>query len=275
MPTGLANFVVVRRTTIDCGEAQVRDVYHSHLSATYGTESLTGFIAEKAPLFYRPLVDIVNDLNGGFILTTFKQTLAKLPIAESFRNSHFGEIAAAIFAEELLGWRKIYSKLSMLTAENANAYKMDLLLYDPATNPIEIILGEAKCSDKVRNGSEAPGHNLSCYASLFRSLKDYTEDDLEFDLAVIKDRLSQLPPEDGNRLRAALLPYSNPIIKYAGFVIIDDSTVEDAESKMLGTRASSKAFEVDMISVEGYIDVSQGVFDRLQDVLAALRRACS
>jgi hypothetical protein len=235
---------------------------------------LAAYIAERAPEFYRPISDIIRELEGGLPLSVLKETLARLPTAESFQSSHFAEIAASLFAEEIMGLKRIYSKLSTLTAENANGYKMDLLLYDPNTEPVELVFGEVKSSDKMPTPDPA-GHDQSCYASLFNSLREYGEDDLAFDLAAIKDRLGHVSEADRERLRAILKPYTPRTVRYAGFVLIDDGTFRSEEAAVLACRKSDKTFEVDLVGVDGYSASAKSAFDRLHTVLEALRSACS
>jgi hypothetical protein len=220
------------------------------------------------------MADLIRELEGGATLTAFKESLAKIPTAANFQSSHFGEIAACLFAEDVLGFKRIYSKLSTLTAENANGFKMDLLLYDPATDPIELILGEVKSSEKVAAAAPAK-HDRGCYAKLFNSLREYGSTDMEFDLAAVKDNLHLIPEPNRSRLRAALKPYTNPKIRYAGFVVIDDGTFNLEEAALLGTRRSNKTFDVDLIGVDGYAKNASSAYERLTSVLESVRKACS
>lgn len=274
MPSGLSNFITTHRAKLTFASSGVRIVHRSAVAAEASGLKLAAYIADRAPEYYRSISDIIRELEGGPPLTVLKETLARLPTAESFQSSHFGEIAASLFAEEVMGLRRIYSKLSTLTAENANGYKMDLLLYDPSTDPITLVFGEVKSSDKAP-GSDPAGHDRSCYASLFDSLREYSQEDLAFDMGAIKDRLSSLPESDRERIRAVLKPYTPREIRYAGFVVIDDGTFTQDEAAILSSRKSDKVFDVDLLGVDGYSVTAQGAFGRLRNVLDALRSACS
>lgn len=259
------------RAKIKSNRKTVRIVYISDILSEFNGTRLSQYIADKAPLFYRKISDVYESLGDGFFVSTMKETLAKLPTADTFRSSHFGEIATAIFAEEVMGLKKLYSKLSLLTAENSNAYKMDLVLYDPNSDPIEFIFAEVKSSPKTKNDCYPAGHDKSCFADIFKSLNAYQSKDLQFDLTAARDHINNLPEKEKERVRSALRPYSNSKIRYAGFAIIDSSTKNNDELGMLATRKNSKYFDVDVICVESYPSVAQSVYDKLE----ALKIACS
>jgi len=276
MPGSLARFLRLHRMRLSFSEAELRAVYRSTLANVEDPPSLASLLANQAVPFYRPIPALVEDLEGGLPLSTFKEALARLPTAPSFRSSHFGEIVACIFAEEVLGLRRIYSKLSLLTAENANAFKMDLLMYDPSTDPWEVVLCEVKSSPKHADDGMPPRHDTSCYADVFNSLRGYDADDLSFDLAAARDRLGHLPAGDRERLKAALRPYSSQqTLRYAAAAVIDESTFNADEARILATRNSPKEFEVDVVGLDGYASTADEVFARLDGVLKALRDACS
>jgi Cap4 SAVED domain len=228
------------------------------------SNQLDGYMAGVVPYYYRDPADIARSIPESLFTTAIRDTLSRLPKAESFRESHFGEIMAGVFAEEMLGLRLLYSKLSLLSTENANANKMDLVLYDPRDEPIEFVLAEVKSSPKHSTDGLPAGHDKSCFASLFRSLRDYHEDDQSFDLAVAKDRLSRVPEEDRARVRAALDPYSGSKVRYAGFCVIDTSTRDRDEASVLATRESSKEFDVDLLCVAELPHVIETVYRHLE-----------
>jgi len=261
---GLLHFIHAQREPVNGQKDGVRLVYRSEILANGSVHALHDYISDRAPLFYRPLEAIVADLKAGYFLTAVKTTLAKLPTAQSFQESHFGEIVAAIFAEEVMGLRRLYSKLSMLTAENANGYKMDLVMYDPSSDPLRFVFGEVKCSPKNAADGLPSKHDQSCFADLFASFNKYSVADHSFDLTAARDNLGNIPEGDRQRVRAALMPYSGTKTSYAGFVIIDASTYAVDEAQILRTRKNKKAFEVDLLCVETFPAVAQSVYTSLQ-----------
>ena len=157
-------------------------------------------------------------------------------------------------------WKLVYSKLRLLTAENTNPYKMDLVFFDPNQQRPTFVLGEVKSSMK----SKAPAnHDTSCYPSLFNSLREYSDRDLEFDLTAARDNVEALPERERATIRDALLPYSDAAIVYAGFSVIDTTTRRDSETAMLATRASPKSFDVDLLCVDEISQVSRSTYEIL------------
>lgn len=221
------------------------------------------FVADRAPTYYRDIKDIIDSLRDKYFLTTIAETLAKIPDSEHFQSSHFGEIVSSIFLEDGIEWPRLYSKLSQNTTENQNAYKMDILCYDPKTDPVEFIFCEVKSSPKHANDGMPPEHHKSCYADIFNSLKKYDNDDLKFDLTAIKDRLQLLDEDERNKVRNALKPYGDRSIKYLGIAIIDHSTYLDDEVGVLAKRKSIKEFDAELICIEAYKDIANETYERL------------
>lgn len=267
MSSGLLHFIHAKREEVNGIKVGVRLVYRSVFIREGVNHKLDDYIADKAPLFYRSLDSILADLKSGFFLTAMKSTLAKLPTSDSFQESHFGEIVAGIFVEEVLGLRRLYSKLSLLTAENANAYKMDLVMYDPASDPVKFVFGEVKCSPKCAMEGLPANHDKSCFADIFNSMNKYSEVDREFDLTAARDNIVNIPDEDQIKIREALKPYSNSIVAYAGFAVIDSSTYSNDEAQVLRTRTNAKPFEVDLICMESFSEIATSVYSSLQSHL--------
>ena len=257
----LKPFLLTVRAQIHCRPDAERSVHLSQIARIIGDHKLEEFVADRAPLFYRSPDRIVERLNEGHFLTAFRETLRRLPTAANFRDSHFAEILSAIVAQEILGWKLIYSKLRLLTAENANAYKMDLVLFDPSQSEPAFILGEVKSSMK----SEIPSnHHKSCYPNLFDSLRTYSSEDLAFDLTAARDNVNALPRAERCIVKKALMPYATRKILYAGFSVIDTETRLDEETEMLATRKSNKTFDIDLICVDEIASVSESTYSILK-----------
>ncbi len=268
MSSPLTHLVKLNRAKFTCDGDVLRTVYCSELmrSSSESPISLDNFICEKAPFFYRNPDKIINDINLGYFGSSIADTLRRMPKSESFRESHFGEILATIFAEEVMGLRRIYSKLSLLTSENSNAYKMDLVLYDPTRDPIDIVFGEVKSSPKISLNGEPVGHAASCFPSLFASVNKYSEDDSKYDLTTARDNINNLPVEDKERVRKALEPYSGAKIRVAGITVIDSTTTHDSELRVLASRRNSTPFDVDVIGVETFKDMADSVYIKLENL---------
>jgi hypothetical protein len=239
----------------------VRAVYDSEIIRHADVSDLERFMADRVPYFYKDPHDIAEAFKQGYFLTAIHQVLLRLPTADDFRKSHFGEILAAVYAEEVLGLRLLYSKLSLLTSENANAYKMDLLFYRPGRLPAEFVFAEVKSSMKCDLPAE---HHKSCFPDLFRSLNAYRSADLEFDLAVIVERLVRINEPDRSAIQDALLPHRRRLLSFAGFCVIDSSTRDVDEAVVLATRRSDREFDVDLLCVAELPDVVDETFRLLQ-----------
>jgi len=246
----LSKLLKATRVNLEFNGTSVRKGLKTEVLSAKEELQLAKYISSKAPLFYRNLSNIVSAMQDSqHFGAVIKETLSKIPESESFRESHFCEIVAGVFAEETMGLTRLYSKLSLLTSENANAYKMDLVLYRPNTDPVEFIFGEVKSSCKT----DVPAkHHQSCFSDLFTSFNGYLAADLEFDLTAARDRVEELPP----LVKNALLPYGERVISYAGFVVIDAATFDPTEVKVLATRKNAKTFDVDLLGVETLKDVS-------------------
>jgi hypothetical protein len=100
-------------------------------------------------------------------------------------------------------------------------------------------------------------------------MNKYSKDDCKFDLTAASDNLGNIPIEDRDRVRRALLPYSGSIVAYAGFVIIDSSTYNNDEVQLLRTRENEKEFEIDLICLESYSVIGGNVYERLRATMQA------
>src|ERR1035437_4057751 len=206
-PSGFPQFVQLSRAHLTASTKSVRLVSHSHVVQEANSYRLSKYISDRAPLFYRDAEKIIETIRNGYFGTAYQETLARIPSSESFQESHFAEVAAGIFAEEVMKLAILYSKLTLLTAENANAYKMDLLLCNPQVEPVEFVFGEVKSSTKCAADGMPPGHDASCFVDLFNSFNKYDNTDASFDLTAAKDRLSLMDASIRDRIIAALMPY--------------------------------------------------------------------
>ena len=257
----LIPFLVTVRARIHCSAAAQRSVYLTRITRNPGEHKLEELMADRAPLFYRSPNQIAKLLNEGYFRTAFREALHRLPTSAHFRDSHFAEILSAMVAQELLGWRLIYSKLKLLTAENANAYKMDLVFFDPNQTEPTLVLGEVKSSMK---GDLPANHHKSCYPAIFESLRTYSDTDLAYDLTAARDNINELPDCERQKVHDALLPYARPNVVYAAFTVIDTDTRSENETAMLATRRSTKTFDIDLLCVDEIASVSESTYSILE-----------
>jgi hypothetical protein len=243
------------------GEALVRAVYKSELLRSVDGKQLEEYVADRMPSFYRDPRKVAAEIEGGHFFTAIRKTLERIPDAQSFRDSHFGEILAGIYGQGVLGLRLLYSKLQLLTSANANAYTMDLLFYRPGCDPAEFVLAEVKSSLKSVEDGLPANHDKSCFKSVFDSFNKYKQGDLEFDLAAVEEKLDAIPEPDCTSLKTALIPFNSPNIKFAAFCVIDSGTHSEEESRVLGARKNEREFEADIVCVAELGAVARATFD--------------
>lgn len=249
----------------------VRAVYRSEIvRAPEKGEPFERWMIGKVPLYYRRPEAIADSFTRA---TDFRKplrdTLRRLPSAASFQASHFGEIVAGVFTEQVLGLSLLYSKLSLLSAENANANNMDLVLYDALPKDLEFVFAEVKSS--VKPGPDPAAHDKGTFKKLFESFNAYKDKDREFDLAVIEERLQELPAGDAERVLAALSIDGDPVVRYAGVCVIDAATQSDDESSVLATRKNDKKFDVDVICVAELGAVASATYGQLEEMAHLVR----
>lgn len=263
--SGFAQFVHGGRLVLQfVDKAPVRAVYRSDIVRTTDSATLEAYMADRVPYFYKPASEIAAAFEEGFFLSAIKDVLRKLPTAATFRESHFGEIVAGVYGEEVLGLRRLYSKLTLLTAENANAFKMDVLFYQPGTDPVEFVFAEVKSSTKTAADGLPACHDKTCFPSLFASLNKYKAADLDFDLDLIKERMADLPDEDRETIKRSLLPHRARHLRYAGFCVIDSSTHDNGEASLLATRKNEKKFDVDLLCIAELPEVMTATYEALE-----------
>jgi hypothetical protein len=262
----LQRFLRVTRAAITCDKASVRVVSRSELARADEDADLAMFIADKAPLYYRDPEHVIRDLKEGFFLSALKKTLLRLPTSAWFQQSHFAEIIASLFAEEVLGYTRLYCKLSTLTAENANANKMDLLLFDSHSGVPRFVFGEVKSSVKHAKDGLPADHRQGCLRDLRKTIGDYSDRDREFDIAAITDRLRTLPDAQAQKIREGLRPYAKRVVAYMGIAVIDTSTYADTECVGLLTRPCEKSFDAEVLCVEEHGSTALATFNILEGV---------
>jgi hypothetical protein len=263
--SGLNQFLHAGRLQLTfSGKTLVRSVYQAGLIRASEASTLEAYLADRVPYYYREPSEIAADFGEGYFISAIKDTLRRLPTADNFKESHFGEILAAVYAEEVLGLRRLYSKLALSTSENQNAFKMDVLMYAPGTDPVEFVFAEVKSSMKTATDGMPAGHDNVCFAKLFESFNAYKDADLDFDIALIKERMAELSDEDAALISEALKPHRNRLIRYAGFCVIDTTTYAEDEAALLGTRKNDKTFDVDLLCVADLPEVVQQVYGQLE-----------
>jgi hypothetical protein len=186
---------------------------------------LAKVVAGQIPYFYRQPAKIAADFVARRdALEMIYDLTTKVPTSPKFQNSHFGEILSALYLEDVLQLRRLYCKLTLLTAENTNAHKMDGLFVNTATSPFSYFWVEAKTSILPTSKTRFTGHRHGILRQLIESLDGYGEQDKRFDFVAIRDNLdSAFNTSEAAQITDDLVP-PGPAISYLGMAAINDST---------------------------------------------------
>lgn len=104
--SGTPTISVAKRVSLAAFRAVLKD---DHEGYTLGRH-----IAGQLPYYYRTVEGIVTDFaSQNSALEAVLDLVANIPTSPKFRNSHCGEVLASHFVESKLGYRRLYSKLTM------------------------------------------------------------------------------------------------------------------------------------------------------------------
>ncbi|WP_294196759.1 Hachiman antiphage defense system protein HamA [uncultured Sphingomonas sp.] len=228
-----AGLVAVRGGT----RAIIRDEHRGY--------SLGRYVAGQLPHHYRAAEGIASDfLRGHSALEAVLAMAASMPTSTSFQNSHCGEIIAAHFVEDHLGFRRLYSKLTMLTAENTNAHKMDGLFVKIGALENEYLFVEAKSSILPTEATPHKSHRSGILKQMISSLDGYSSDDPRFELARIRDNLeTSFSKDEANRIHADLIPPGPDNLKFLGVSVTNSVTVNEKDDDFILSEACLAPFD--------------------------------
>jgi len=197
--------------------------------------SLGRYIAGQLPHHYRTLEGITADFaSGTSALEAVLALAAALPDSPSFQNSHGGEILAAHFVESHLGFRRLYSKLTLLSSQNTNAHKMDALFVRTSHDPFEYLFVEAKSSILPTEKTKTKSHRSGILKQMIESLETYGRDDPRFELSRIRDNLeSKFTEHESIKIRADLVPPGPDNLRVMGVSVINAVTVNTEDDDFI------------------------------------------
>jgi hypothetical protein len=221
--------------------AGTRAVLHDeHKGYTLGKH-----ISGQLPYHYRPVKGIVDDFaSENSALEAILDLAATAPTCPSFRNSHCGEILAAHFIESQLGYKRLYSKLTLTTSQNTNVHKMDGLFVKTGRQPFQYLFIEAKTSILPTTSTPTKKHKSGILSQMIGSLNAYSSDDPRFEFARIRDNLTKsFPDADQQRIRSDLTPPGPENLKLVGVSVTNASTVNADDDDFILTAPCSAPFD--------------------------------
>lgn len=253
------------------GVTAVRDGCRAVLADDYKGYSLGKYLTGQLPKHYRTLDGIASDFeSGNSCLEAVLGIIACMPTVASFQNSHCGEIAAAQFVEEVLGYRRLYSKLTMTTSENTNAHKMDGLFVKTSCDPYEYLFVEAKSSILPTKSTKAKTHRSGILTSMLNSLHTYDDDDPRFEFARIRDNLeSSFNEAEAAKIRSDLTPPGPDNLKFLGVSVTNACTVNTDDDDFILSKQCDTEFNYYALVVTDLAELAKDAYGRWIKMKAA------
>lgn len=246
------------------GVTVVRDGYRAVLADDYKGYSLGRYLTGQLPKHYRTLDGIASDFeSGNSCLEAVLGIIACMPTVASFQNSHCGEIAAAQFVEEVLGYRRLYSKLTMTTSENTNAHKMDGLFVKTSCDPYEYLFVEAKSSILPTETTKTKTHKSGILTSMLNSLHTYEHDDPRFEFTRIRDNLeSSFNETEAKKIRSDLTPPGPENLKFLGVSVTNACTVNINDDDFILSKECNTDFNYYALVVTDLAELAKDAYGR-------------
>lgn len=231
---------------------QIREGWRSYLADGYMDFALSHLVGGQLPYFYRSPDKISNEFKSRHNAIEMIIDLAvKMPSSEKFQTSHCGEILCAIYLEDILGLKRLYSKLTLTTSENTNVHKMDGFFVDISTNPFVYYAVEAKCSILPTSKTKFSGHRHGILNQMITSLKGYDDNDERFDFTAIRDNLEvgSFTDNESGQIRKDLIPPGPEQLKNIGMAAINVCTVDEKDDDFILTEPCSREFDYYCLAV--------------------------
>ena len=258
-------------TATASGVTAIRDGSRAVLADDHKGYSLGKYLTGQLPKHYRTLDGIASDFeSGNSCLEAVLGMIACMPTVASFQNSHCGEIAAAQFVEEILGYRRLYSKLTMTTSENTNAHKMDGLFVKTSCSPYEYLFVEAKSSVLPTAKTKTKTHRSGILTSMLDSLHAYDGEDPRFEFARIRDNLDKsFGVDEASVIRGDLIPPGPDNLKFIGVSVTNASTVNTDDDDFILSTHCDVDFDYYALVVTDLAELAKDAYGRWMKMKAA------
>jgi hypothetical protein len=221
------------------GRLQVKRAgFRSIIKDEHAGTPLSRHIANVLPYYYREPCAIASDFKLRLpALDAVNDLMAAAPTTAKFRKSHCGEILCAHYLESMLHLRRLYSKLTLTTAENTNVHKMDAFFVYTLEQPYTYYAVEAKSSVLPTGRSKNKSHRSGVLKQLIESMENANEQDFRFDFLRIRDNLERdFNEKEASVIRRDLMPPGPERLVRVGMAVINTSTVnQDDDDYILCT----------------------------------------
>jgi hypothetical protein len=244
-----------------------RKGWRALLDCSPGERDLPRVLAGQIPFFYREPQKIAADFQGRHdVFDTIFDLAIKAPTTPKFQQSHCGEILSALYLEDVLGYKSLYSKLTLTTAENTNVHKMDGFFVDLSTVPITFIAVEAKTSILPTEKTSCSGHRYGILKQLVDSLESYSTEDKRFDFALIRDNLTQERFTEQQRIdiREELKPPGPSSLVHIGIATVNESTLCPKDDQFILTELCKLDFTFRSLVVADLAGLAESAYGHLK-----------
>lgn len=251
----------------------LRTADRSILKESYGDHTLSRYIGGKIPYFYREPEKIGEDFGAGHdAIEMLLSLFATIPTTPKFQNSHCGEIISSLYLEEVLGYRKLYSKLTLTTAENTNVHKMDAF-FVKIDKENEYLLVEAKSSIIPTETTKFSGHRHGILKQMLGSIGEYTKGDERFDFTRIRDNLGKdFSEEEAKKIKKDLIPPGPIKCSFLGVATVNASTIDAKDDDYILSQSCENSFNFAAVVVNDLATLAKDAYDHWRKVGDALKR---
>jgi hypothetical protein len=252
----------------------IRKGYRANLQDEYRGHQLARYLGGRIPYHYRTPENIGADFSAGhdaieMVLSLFSQA----PTTPKFQNSHSGEILSSIYLEEVVGYQRLYSKLTLTTAENTNVHKMDGFFVKTDVSPFHYLFVEAKTSIHPHGTSTFRGHRSGVLKQMIRSLGSYVPGDERFDLTRIRDNLSQrFDPAVAKEIKADLVPPGPLNSSFMGIAVVNAATVNQKDDDYILGQPCEREFEFRALVVSDLAALAKEAYRYGKEISESLKK---
>lgn len=251
---------------------KVRAGRRTFLKSDHDGRKLSRYLGGKLPYHYRTPEKIGEDFGAEHdALEMVWSLFAQAPTSPSFQNSHCGEILSSIYLEEVLGYRKLYSKLTLTSSEDTNVHKMDGFFVKTEGAEFEYLLVEAKSSILPTAKTRFSGHRHGILKQMLTSIDGYDKEDERFDFAKIRDNLSaSFSDKEARQIKRDLIPPGPIKCSFLGMAVVNSSTVHSADDDFIISSVISHPFDFSAVIVEDLATLASESYRHGKNIMDAI-----
>ncbi len=251
---------------------KVRAGRRTFLKPDYNGRKLSRYLGGKLPYHYRAPEKIGEDFGAEHdALEMVWSLFAQAPTTPKFQNSHCGEILSSVYLEEVLGYRRLYSKLTLTSSENTNVHKMDGFFVKTDEAEFEYLLVEAKSSILPTEKTKFSGHRHGILKQMLESIDGYGKEDERFDFAKIRDNLAaSFSDKEARQIKKDLIPPGPIRCSFLGVAVVNSSTVHSSDDDFILSSSISYPFEFSAIVVEDLAALARESYNYGRTVMDAI-----